>query len=99
MAAIQIARYTPGGRLGCVTLWHSLSVSVTQLTDIYLPGLAKRQGDGCFDRHIPFGALVGGRADDLLVIPAWFRRAVSYLSAAARVAAADETQVVAEVGL
>jgi uncharacterized protein len=50
----------------------TLPIAHRQLTDIYLLGLAKKQGGrlATFDRHIPLGALVGGRADDLLVIPA-----------------------------
>jgi toxin-antitoxin system PIN domain toxin len=51
--------------------WTS-SATHRQVTDVYLLGLAKTQGGrlATFDRHIPLGALVGGRADHLLVIPA-----------------------------
>ena len=54
------------------TFRSTLPIAHRQLTDIYLLGLAKKQGGrlATFDRHIPLGALVGGRADHLLVIPA-----------------------------
>jgi toxin-antitoxin system PIN domain toxin len=54
------------------TFLSTLPIAYRQLTDVYLLGLAKTQGGrlATFDRRIPIGALVGGRAEHLLVIPA-----------------------------
>ena len=54
------------------TFRSTLPIAHRQITDVYLLGLAKKQGGrlATFDRRIPLGVLVGGRADHLLVIPA-----------------------------
>jgi hypothetical protein len=67
------AFWPDGVSLRDTTIFRSmLPIAHRQLTDVYLLGLAKTQGGrlATFDRHIPLGALVGGRADHLLVIPA-----------------------------
>ena len=45
-------------------------ISHRQITDVYLLGLAKRHGGqlASFDRTIPLAAVVGGAADDLVII-------------------------------
>lgn len=45
-------------------------ISHRQVTDVYLLGLAKRNGGrlATFDRTIPLGAVPGGAADDLIII-------------------------------